>query len=154
VRPSKLVNSASTTFQSSCAPTAISRSYKVQPLNDALPLPPPPLQGYLFPSYHITYWTGLYSNGTAPSRDWGWIYPPPNGRSGLLQPSSYSRWGLPQPEDLGLPPEPNNLNPPEQCAAANASEAYWPGDAWAWADANCNARMVAMCRIMPPGLFW
>ncbi len=112
------------------------------------------LQGYLFPAHHITYWTGLYTNTTASGGTWGWVYPAAAGRSNLLQPSSYSRWGVPQPEYLGLPPEPNNLQPPEQCAAANASEAYWPGDAWAWADAGCNTKMAAMCRIMPPGLFW
>ena len=111
------------------------------------------LQGYLFPAHHKTYWTGLYSNTTAGGGRWGWIYPAAAGSTGMLTPSSYSHWGSPVPDYLNLPPEPNNLFPPEQCCAANASEAYWPGDAWGWADAGCTQRMPAMCRLMPPGQF-
>ena len=43
--------------------------------------------------------------------------------------------------------EPNNLStPPELCVLANASQAFGAPRAWGWADWNCTARAVSLCK--------
>jgi hypothetical protein len=99
--------------------------------------------GFLLPEYHRFYWLGLNSSqGPASWPNFTWIDSSP----GPIN-SSYEHWGryLPQQE-----PEPNfNYNrPPELCAGANASQAYYNPLAWGWADESCLERHPFMCRML------
>jgi hypothetical protein len=49
--------------------------------------------------------------------------------------------------------EPNNVKPPEYCAAANWTEAF--NNSWGWADTRCTFSMTYICKVIrewPPSL--
>ncbi len=63
---------------------------------------------------------------------------------GVLCPSgAYKHWGMYQPINS---PEPNNLNPPEDCVVGNVTEAF--SGAWGWADVNCDLELPYICRVI------
>ncbi len=70
------------------------------------------------------------TRGAGTADDWG-------GSSG-----AYAHWGYYMPQNVL---EPNNLTALENCAVANASQAY--GGAWGWADTRCGASLPYMCRL-------
>ena len=98
--------------------------------------------GFLLPDFHRFYWLGLNTSGSEAWPDFRWI-----DHSAGPGNSSYEHWGryLPQQE-----PEPNfNIDaPPETCAGANYSQAYFNPAAWGWADQNCAARFPFMCKML------
>jgi hypothetical protein len=68
-----------------------------------------------------------------------------------LGPAAYQHWGAYYADTTSPPrPEPNDLQHPEYCGLANASQAYTGGTgrprAWGWADAGCNSTFAFMCR--------
>jgi hypothetical protein len=93
------------------------------------------LQGRTAP----TYWMGLrvYTFDFWPNFTWV------NGRS--LGGSAYEHWGI---FKAGYHMEPNNVFPPEDCAAANFSQLY--DKAWGWSDARCSDAMPFICEVPPP----
>lgn len=116
------------------------------------PSPPPRLQGYLLTNFHDNYWLGLRAK-TWPVFDWLDPFTP-----GPFA-SSYLHWGTFLPDNQ---PEPYSHNGTVQnCAVANASEAYGNGTlysptrrAWGWADQWCSELHVVLCRLLggcPPG---
>lgn len=99
--------------------------------------PPPPLQGVLIPEFHQNYWMGLRSSGQWPN--FTWIDPYARGPSA----DTYQHWGKGAGEEV--PPEPNNLEAPEECGLGNYSQSF---DAvWGWGDAGCMQRHIFMCKI-------
>ena len=56
---------------------------------------------------------------------------------------AYKHWGMHQPNNS---PEPNNLNPPEDCVVGNFTEAF--NGAWGWADVNCGLELPYICRVI------
>lgn len=57
----------------------------------------------------------------------------------------YSRWGTYMP---GSHQEPNNIFPAEDCAGANATQAF--GGTWGWADINCYRTAPYICEVPFP----
>ena len=92
--------------------------------------------GWLFPKYHINYWTGLRQR---PGGRWNFTdttIPSPSFRT-------YSNWGTDGATNLT---EPQNQLGNERCGVANATMAI--EGAWGWNDYPCNATFVHICRIM------
>jgi hypothetical protein len=63
----------------------------------------------------------------------------------VLKSGAYQHWGRYGP---GQHPEPNNVFPPEDCAGANASQAY--DGSWGWSDEDCATRAPFVCEVAPP----
>ena len=108
-------------------------------------------QGNLLPSFHKAYWLGLAAASQqtpkpaagTPYGGWRWLdfLPPPSK-------STYTHWGTLTLSTGRGRPEPNNLVPPEVCAAANASQAFDEPSAWGWADAPCGIRLPYICKTL------
>jgi hypothetical protein len=94
-------------------------------------------RGDLLPSYHESYWLGLYTPTLKPAQ-FNWA----DQLSGTL---NWTHWGTYKWEGETAA-EPNNLFGQESCGAANASQAFQ--DAFGWMDINCNVRMPFMCRVV------
>jgi hypothetical protein len=98
------------------------------------------LQGYLISLYHGSYWMGLSASGSWAPNAFGWAdFSPVSG------PGTYTHWGT-DPDDGTK--EPNNLNAPELCGAANASQVYDNPEAWGWSDAHCTRRLPFICKAI------
>jgi hypothetical protein len=99
--------------------------------------------GYLLPTYHLYYWIGANVSDAIYWPDFSWIDPYTPGPIN----SSYEHWGRYQP---GQETEPNfNLNqPPELCAVANYTQAYFNPAAWGWADDYCLNKHPFMCKML------
>jgi hypothetical protein len=92
-------------------------------------------QGQLFPHYHQVYWNGLKAQSW-PRFSWiDNVTPMPSG-------SNYRHWGTYQPGNIA---EPNSLVPGENCGVCNYTQSY--GNAWGWADANCDNEFAFLCKI-------
>lgn len=94
-------------------------------------------RGDLVPSYHESYWLGLYSASVRPAQ-FNWA----DQLSGTL---NWTHWGVYKWEGETAQ-EPNNLFGQENCGAANATQTHQ--DAFGWMDLNCNIRMPFMCRLI------
>jgi hypothetical protein len=94
-------------------------------------------RGDLVPSFHESYWLGLYSASVKPAQ-FNWA----DQLSGTL---NWTHWGVYKWEGETAQ-EPNNLFGQENCGAANATQVYQ--DAFGWMDLNCNIRMPFMCRLI------
>ncbi len=103
-------------------------------------LPPALQSGYLFPTFHASYWFGLASNQSF-YPIFGWLDPVFPGPTS----ESYRHWGTLKTGGGDSIPEPNNQQPQEYCAVCNATQTY--GGAYGWADANCANKYGQMCRI-------
>jgi hypothetical protein len=90
--------------------------------------------GFLLPTFHKQYHIGLRVD-TRPSFKWTEPY------YSLQEEGAYLHWGMD-----GRSPEPNNQQPPEDCGAATARQAY--DSAWGWSDVNCTRRLIFMCKIL------
>jgi hypothetical protein len=44
-------------------------------------------------------------------------------------------------------PRPLQLDPPELCLVANATQAFGSPRCWGWSDTNCNNKYYVMCRV-------
>jgi hypothetical protein len=117
-------------------------------------------EGVLMAAYHKAYWLGLVAipppaasvasarpsspgGQQTPFASWRWLdFLPPPGRS------TYQHWGTLTLANGKSRVEPNNLAPPEACAAANASQAYDDPAAWGWADANCALKLPSICKLV------
>jgi hypothetical protein len=97
-------------------------------------------QGFLIPSFHKSYWMGLRKPGATEPFAWFDPYATP-----LTNSSAYSHWG--EFVSAGLNnSEPNNLRPPENCAAANWTSAY--DNSWGWADTRCTFNFTYICKVI------
>jgi hypothetical protein len=88
---------------------------------------------------------GLYRVGAQPGARLPWVYGIDRAREMPVAAHSCvhdATRPLPQP---GNAPEPNNANPPEDCAVANFTETNQ--GAWGWADTRCNEQYVYMCKV-------
>jgi hypothetical protein len=94
-------------------------------------------KGILIPGFHKSYWAGLRSSS--------WPYFQWMDRTTNIE-LEYTHWGT-----NGDIKEPNNLNPPEMCGAANYTQRY--GGAWGWSDTACSSPLVFICRLLKPGNF-
>lgn len=63
----------------------------------------------------------------------------------------YQNWGNATLADGSRRLEPNNLSPPELCAAANFSSSY--RGAGGWADERCSLALPSMCEVTPQQRF-
>ncbi len=93
--------------------------------------------GLLFPSYHKSYWFGLYTNAAGWKNSWKYT-----DNTQYVSGSSYANWGVAIPQGLTAP---NNITGQEFCVAANASEAQ--NSRWGWEDYECTAEMPFLCEI-------
>lgn len=57
--------------------------------------------------------------------------------------SSYTHWGTSK-DDGSL--EPNNKEPPEDCAVANYTQSY--SDIFGWSDTRCEKKFIFICRLI------
>ncbi len=91
--------------------------------------------------YHKAYWLGLVTNDSSwPMFDWlDKSIPAPRS-------TSYEHWGT-MDTGTGKLPEPNNVNLPEFCAVANASQNHGSPAAWGWADTQCKDKFVYICKV-------
>ncbi len=107
------------------------------------------LAGVLLPSYHKSYWLGLYipQVNTTLWPNFQWLDGSPAPSNPSAQSSRYAQWGELTLSDGRVMMEPNNLVPPEFCVAANASQAQ--DSVWGWADQNCDTRNIFICKIPP-----
>jgi hypothetical protein len=60
-------------------------------------------------------------------------------------PGTYTHWGT-DPDDGSK--EPNNLDAPELCGAANSSQVYDNPEAWGWSDARCSKKLPFICKAI------
>jgi hypothetical protein len=97
------------------------------------------------------YWIGLRTNGTATGSlsssgadanagkpHWDWLHP---GYSHPTTDLPYKHWAQYQPANSRDPGGAGTGV--QECAAANASEAY--GGAWGWSNLGCDASLPFMC---------
>lgn len=94
-------------------------------------------KGLLFPTYHKSYWFGLYTNANGWKTSWKFTDNTPFNYF-----NSYTNWGVSSPEGLTSP---NNMTGSEFCMAANASEVQ--NSRWGWEDYNCLVQMPFICEI-------
>ncbi len=98
-------------------------------------------KGHLMAEFHKAYWLGLVAD--KPLGSWRWMdfLPAPSN-------ANYLHWGVATLASGKGSPEPNNRQPPEVCAVANASQAYDTPRAWGWADTSCKQSFVYICKVM------
>jgi hypothetical protein len=129
--------------------------------------------GYLLPTYHKSYYIGTrrpaprvagrriwpafccYPGRPGPMADsahrpktagayqrtrpdWIWLNPLVTWNE-----TSYKHWGVYSVDGSA---EPNNKDPPEDCAVANYTEAY--DNVFGWADTNCANKFIFMCKLI------
>lgn len=92
--------------------------------------------GYLLPNFHKHYWLGATAVQW-PKFNWTDIVVPPMDKG-------YKHWGTLMP--MGVR-EPYQVDPPETCAVANATQVYGNPIAWGWSDNKCSNQYYPMCRI-------
>ncbi len=103
--------------------------------------------GVLLPAFHNTYWMGYTIPYLNPSL-WPRFASLEDGSkpSNSIEPSAvYSNWGIMTDSTGTAFPEPNNFHIPEFCVAANYSQLV--EEAWGWADANCDSKLIFMCKV-------
>jgi hypothetical protein len=97
-------------------------------------------QNALDAQWYNLYWIGLRVPSGKTWPNFQWIVPPT---------TTYAHWGNFTP---GAVREPNRLNPPELCAAANHTQSF--AGAWGWADVRCGMLMPSICKVptsyLPP----
>jgi hypothetical protein len=93
--------------------------------------------GLMFPSYHKSYFFGLYTSAAGWKTSWKFT-----DNSFFSYASSYTNWGVASPQGTTAP---NNITGQEFCMAANASEAQ--NGKWGWEDYDCFVQMPFMCEI-------
>ncbi len=91
--------------------------------------------GYLLPTYHKHYYIGAKIKARP---DWTWMDP-----LTAWNESSYKHWGTYTVDGSA---EPNNKEPPEDCAVANYTESY--GNVFGWADTRCENKFIFICRLI------
>jgi hypothetical protein len=92
------------------------------------------------PAFHKNYWMGLRKPSSNDPFAWFDPYAPP-----LTNTSAYRHWGEFVSSGVNNS-EPNNLRPPENCAAANWTEAY--DGSWGWADTRCTFNFTYICKVI------
>ena len=92
------------------------------------------------PAFHKNYWMGLRKPSSNDPFAWFDPYAPP-----LTNTSAYRHWGEFVSSGVNNS-EPNNLHPPENCAAANWTEAY--DGSWGWADTRCTFNFTYICKVI------
>ena len=107
-------------------------------------------RGSLLANYHQLYWMGLQTGVYgAQWPNFTWV----DGEKAIYV-GEYQHWGVLQP---GMRLEPNNLNPPEDCAGSNLTmgivkldKTFGQDGIGGWADRNCEDVAPFICEVSPP----